>query len=228
VNYSCPSIFLPEGVDTSFFVPFRRDRAISTWRKCNWRCAGEKSPIPSVTKRGGTRHSLIVGWAGRLDNVKRPHLLDQLDFKVNIQSQHGAQYFVERSLDHMLRFYNSIDVLVLTSLSECMPRVVLEACACSIPVVCTDVGSIRMILDSKWIVPVNPESVVIEEMNKRLHLLGDKDLRDRVGDANRKRVEKTLSWKNLMPFWDTAFLAAIQKDTSSIQQINQHFGINQL
>jgi glycosyltransferase involved in cell wall biosynthesis len=224
-HYVCPSIFLPEGIDTEFFVPLKRD-PVSTWERGKWRPANEKLPIPSLSRRNGRYvNNLIVGWAGRRDNVKRLYLLDQLDFKVEIQSQHGKQFFVERSLDHMLRFYNAIDVLVMTSLSECMPRVVLEACACGIPIVCTDVGSIRMILDPDWIVPVNPEKSVVEEMNKRLHSLENKDLRQRVGFENRQRIEKTLSWKVLSPYWDAAFVAAVERNIGNINTINRHFGM---
>jgi glycosyltransferase involved in cell wall biosynthesis len=124
----------------------------------------------------------------------------------------------------MLRFYNAIDVLVMTSLSECMPRVVLEACACGIPVVCTDVGSIRMILDNDWIVPVNPENVVVNEMNKRLHTLETLAFRKKVGSENRQRIEKMLSWKVISPYWDTAFNAAIEGNIGVIDAINRHFG----
>ncbi|MFA5767597.1 MAG: glycosyltransferase family 4 protein, partial [Candidatus Paceibacterota bacterium] len=224
-HYKCPSIFLPEGIDTEFFVPLKRD-PVSTWERGKWRPANEKLPIPSLSRRSGRYvNNLIVGWAGRRDNVKRLHLLDRLDFKVEMQSQHGKQFFVERSLDHMLRFYNAIDVLVMTSLSECMPRVVLEACACGIPVVCTDVGSIRMILDSDWIVPVNPERSVVEEMNKCLHSLENKDLRQRVGFENRQRIEKSLSWKVLSPYWDAAFVAAVERNIGNINTINRHFGM---
>ena len=225
-HYKCPSVFLPEGIDTEFFLPMKRTHPISTWVKGKWKCAGEKLPIPSISKRNSVRRvNLIVGWAGRRDNVKRMHLLDKLDYKVEIQSQHGKQFFVERTLDSMLRFYNAIDVLVMTSLSECMPRVVLEACACGIPVVCTDVGSIKMILDTDWIVPVNPEKTVVDEMNKKLHMLENKDLRKKVGFDNRQRIEKTLSWKVLSPYWDSAFVAAVEGNTSTINTINRYFGI---
>lgn len=225
-HYSCPSVFLPEGIDTDFFKPLKRNQQISTWGKKKWHCANEKLPIPSLMKRNNRYISgLIVGWAGRRDNVKRMHLLDMLDYKVDIQSQHGKQFFIERTLDHMLRFYNAIDVLVLTSLSECMPRVVLEACACGIPVICTDVGSIRMILDRNWIVPVNPEKTVVDEMNRKLHLLENKGLRQQVGTENRQRVEKTLSWKILEPYWDMAFEAIVEGNIKNLYSINTHFGI---
>lgn len=204
-NYNCPKVFLPEGIDTEFFKPYK-EPAISNW------------PPPRVKK-------LIVGWAGREDKVKRTHLLNKLDYPIKIQSDHKAEFFViNRTLNHMVSFYNSIDVLIMVSSFECMPRVVLEACACGIPVVCTDVGSIRMILDDDWIIPANPEWLVIDEMNKRLHKLEDKNLRAKVGLANRERIEKTLSWKILSPFWDMAFSAVIEGNFSKINTINKHFG----
>jgi glycosyltransferase involved in cell wall biosynthesis len=226
-HYSCPTIFLPEGIDTEFFQPVKKVPIISTWKtKKNWKCTSERLPIPSLSKKGNRYvTNLIVGWAGRRDDIKRMHLLEQLDFKVEIQSQHGKQFFVERTLNHMLRFYNAINVLVMTSLSECMPRVVLEACACGIPVVCTDVGSIRMILTPDWIVPVNPEKTVVEEMNKKLYLLENRDLRQKVGTDNRQRVEKSLSWKVLSPYWDMAFSAAVEGNIGVIHSINHHFGM---
>jgi glycosyltransferase involved in cell wall biosynthesis len=108
-----------------------------------------------------------------------------------------------------------------------MPRVVLEACACGIPVVCTDVGSIKMILDPEWFVPVNPEKTVVDEMNKKLHLLESSALRQKVGSENRQRVEKTLSWKILSPYWDMAFASAIEGNFDNIDTINRHFGVMQ-
>jgi glycosyltransferase involved in cell wall biosynthesis len=224
-HYSCPTVFLPEGIDTAFFKPIKRQQPVSTLIKGRWRCLNEKLPIPSLIKRDNKYTvSLIVGWAGRRDAIKRMHLLNQLDFHVEIQSQHGVKYFVERTLDHMLRFYNAIDVLVMTSISECMPRVVLEACACGIPVICTDVGSIRMILDNEWIVPVNPEKTVVSEMNKKLHMLENKDIRLKVGSDNRKRIDKLLSWKTISPYWDTVFDSIIEGNMDNITAVNRHFG----
>jgi hypothetical protein len=41
---------------------------------------------------------------------------------------------------------------------------------CGLPVVATDVGSLRMIMDSMWIVPTYPENIVIKDMSNRLNL----------------------------------------------------------
>ena len=218
-HYDCPVVFLPEGIDTNFFRPIKRPQPIPTLTKGDW---FHTNNLPRLIKRNNAYTTApVVGWAGRVCAVKRTHLLEQLDFNVKMQSYHGAQFFIEKSHEHMLRFYSSIDILVMTSLSECMPRVVLEACACGMPVICTDVGSIRMILDPSWIVPVNPERIVVDEINKRLHMLENKDLRQKVGSDNRRRVEN-LSWKVLAPYWDMAFTAA--RNIRNIRTINKHFG----
>jgi glycosyltransferase involved in cell wall biosynthesis len=210
-NYSCPKVFLPEGIDTNFFTPKKR-----SWNSfLNW---------------GKKPNEIVVGWAGRNNGfgckVKRTHLLSNLDFPVRMQCSHDASSMVkERTLKPMLSFYNSIDVLVLTSLSECMPRVILESCACGIPVISTDVGSIKMMIHKDWIVPVNPEELVVKEMNKKLHQLKDRNLRMKVGYDNMKRVKKLLSWNVIAPFWDTVFSAVIEENYTVIDKINKHFGV---
>ena len=171
-------IFLPECTDTNFFKP----------EKAN-------------------NHSFIVGWAGRPHPIKRLHLLDKLDFEIKKQAEYGDKYFIkDRILDPMRDFYKSISCLVLSSSSECMPGVVLEAMACGLPVVSTDVGSIRLLLDNEWIVPVNPEEIVVEEMNKKLKLLAENsELRKQVGERNRKWIETYFDWKVNQPLWDEVF-----------------------
>lgn len=49
----------------------------------------------------------------------------------------------------MSEYYHKIDLLVLTSISEAQPLVILEAGACGIPIVATDVGECRELLYGK-------------------------------------------------------------------------------
>lgn len=170
-------IFLAEGIDTEYF---QREKDV---------CDG-----------------VIPGWVGRPCAVKRPHLLDKLKYPVKKQQAWGHDFFKEnRTLDHVKDFYNSINCLVLTSSSECMPRVVLEAMSMSLPVISTDVGSLRMVLAKGWLTVVNPEEDVVSQMNDKLDLLKDYNFLYNIGLENRKYIEKFFSWKNLMPLWDNIF-----------------------
>ena len=95
-------------------------------------------------------------------------------------------------------YLGRIDIMVLTSISEAQPLVLLEAGAARIPCVVTDVGSCREIVEGapdeapnlgrggRVVPPMAPEAVgaAINE------LLGDHELRRQCGDTLRKRVEQ--------------------------------------
>jgi len=166
---------------------------------------------------------LKVGWAGSYKRpLKRTYLLDLLDYPVKIQCD--REFFEGKTLEPMKEFYHSINCLVLTSLTECMPRVVLEAMACGLPIISTDVGSIRMLLDKDWIVPVNPDTKVVEEINKKLYLLGKYPaLRKEVGERNRKQVERYFSWENNQILWDNTFSALYYENYSEIITLAEEF-----
>ncbi|MDF8335531.1 GT4 family glycosyltransferase PelF [Novosphingobium cyanobacteriorum] len=87
-----------------------------------------------------------------------------------------------------------IDLLVLTSLSEAQPLVILEGGACGIPVVAPDVGSCREMIEGPsgaegecggLVTPlVNPDATAEAIMR----ILKTPGLRDRMGEALRRRV----------------------------------------
>lgn len=108
----------------------------------------------------------------------------------------------EKAYGHRVRFTGFIeqqqisaylhqsDVFVLPSHSEGFPMVVLEAMACGLPVISTEVGAIPEMLetpDHSFIIPVGDVDAMAARMTQ---LAESANLRHQRGRANRHRVEK--------------------------------------
>lgn len=120
---------LPNGVDTSLFAP--RDRAAAR-AELGWD-AGERVALfgadPAVERK---RHPLAVAACEEAARRGVP---------VSLHVAHGARP------EDMPLLMNASDCLLLTSAIEGSPNVVKEALMCDLPVVSTDVGDVRELLD---------------------------------------------------------------------------------
>ncbi len=98
--------------------------------------------------------------------------------------------------DLRINLFLSADVFVLPSYSENMPMSVLEAFASGLPVVGTPVGCVPDMvaegINGYLVNPGDPGALA----DRLLALLGDKDLRQRMGEANRAKAvrEYDFSW----------------------------------
>jgi glycosyltransferase involved in cell wall biosynthesis len=92
------------------------------------------------------------------------------------------------------RFLPCCDVVVLSSWTEGLPVIVLEALAAGVPVVATAAGGTPEIIDNGvngyLVPPGNPESLAW----RIAQLLGDDLLRQRMGQAGRKRVAEQFTF----------------------------------
>lgn len=182
------STYLPSGVDWRF-----------------WRSDGRQ---PS--------DALRVGWCGQSPvgehNPKgfewiMPEVLKRLEgiveFKINRRTAQDAL-----SREEMLRWYNSIDVFLCTSVSEATPNTGHEAMACECCVVSTDVGDMSYLIDegNGFLVGTYRNAlsakVVTERIIERLRYL--KDHRGHVaecGSRARRTVIARRNWTELAPKW---------------------------
>jgi len=95
------------------------------------------------------------------------------------------------------------DVLVLPSRWEGMPNVVLQAMASRIPVLATDVEGIRELLGENadpQIVAFGNTSALVEKLTR---LLSDRQLAERLGAENRKRIEESFSVQRMVAAYET-------------------------
>lgn len=86
------------------------------------------------------------------------------------------------------QIFQAIDVFLLTSTREGLPNVVLEAMACGVPVVSTDVGGCRELIRHNvngFLAPCGARRELLEATRS---LLADAQLRERIGREARRFV----------------------------------------
>jgi glycosyltransferase involved in cell wall biosynthesis len=172
-EYGKPAAVLPDGVDRDMFFPRRHERL----QAC------------------GNRE-LVVGWVGNsawsadVEDFKGVHTILKPALAQLQQAGHRLRaHFADRRtgfIPHaeMVDYYAEIDVLVCTSKIEGTPNPVLEAMACGVPVVSTDVGIVRDALG-----PLQREFVLAQRdvpclVRALQRLLDEPALLPRLGDEN--------------------------------------------
>ncbi|MFX0201458.1 MAG: glycosyltransferase, partial [Candidatus Hodarchaeota archaeon] len=90
--------------------------------------------------------------------------------------------------------YRNSDVFVLTSISEGIPRTILEAMACRVPVVSTELPQLVDVVEGCGIlVPRNDPGSVANAVFK---ITTDEELAQKLGEKGRAKVTKNYSWED--------------------------------
>ena len=112
------------------------DILLDAWQRLK-ASSGGRTGISRQEVSGGLR--LVVIGEG-------PMKKDLLDRAARLGVAGTVEFMGSRPHDEIALWMNAADCLCLTSRSEGMPNVVIEALACGLPVVATDVGSCRELL----------------------------------------------------------------------------------
>jgi glycosyltransferase involved in cell wall biosynthesis len=97
-------------------------------------------------------------------------------------------------------------ILVLSSIQEGLPNVVLEAMAAGLPVVATDVGGLSEVVqqgETGWLVAPKDVPALADAIS---HLLAHDEVRTAFGQAGRKRVEQRFSLAAMIQQHEDMFL----------------------
>ena len=106
--------------------------------------------------------------------------------------------------------YRAMDAFALSSDTEQMPVALLEAMASALPVAATDVGDVRRILPDEQGELVVPVAAGPEGLARALgRLAGDPELRARLGQANRARVEREFSFETMVAAYRSVYAEAL-------------------
>lgn len=159
----------------------------------------------------------VVGAAGRLVEEKNFQLLisaiaklkkSGIDLKLRLAGDGGLRDKLHTQarevgmndrfemcgvIDDMAAFYKAIDLFVLPSKSEGLPRVLIEASACGTPVIATDVGGARELVHdgaTGILVPTDDVEAMVGAIEK---MVCDHQFRERVRQEALRKVDLEFS-----------------------------------
>ncbi|OGO21394.1 MAG: hypothetical protein A2144_00290 [Chloroflexi bacterium RBG_16_50_9] len=106
---------------------------------------------------------------------------------------------------------SAADVVVLTSLSEGCPIVVLEASACGIPVIASRVGGVPDIVeDGKTGIVISPRNIT-ELKQALIKMMNNPLLRVEMGKRARERIEQGFTWDKTCSRLEEFYLELIKQ-----------------
>jgi glycosyltransferase involved in cell wall biosynthesis len=167
---------------------------------------------------GASEHDFVIGWAGRLAEIKRPGDLVRVAAQVpasilvlagdgDLRAQVGAlaeengisdRVHILGYVEDMGAWYGAFDAFLLTSANEGAPVVAIEALAAGIPVVATDAGGTKNVVDdaeSGFLAPVGDVDRLAERLRE---LQTDPGLRSRLGATGAERMRERFSTRRMV------------------------------
>ena len=170
--YPDPSWVIEDGVDLELFYPQNLERFDDRDR------------------------DLVIGWAGNskwnadngdfkgLETLVKPAIKALADEGLRIKS-----FFADRAESYipheaMVDYYSQVDIFVCASLIEGTPNPALEAMACGVPVISTDVGIVPELFGPKQQDFILPERTLEQLIAKLRRLILDHQLRRELSAEN--------------------------------------------
>lgn len=110
-----------------------------------------------------------------------------------LQLQDKVQFVSGITTQQMVHYFAEATIAVVPSVYEGFGLPAGEAMACGVPVVSTNGGALPEVVgDAGLQVPVRDVAALTEAIDK---LLGDKELRQELGQRGRQRIEEKFCWK---------------------------------
>jgi len=205
---------IPNGVDTNIFKPANKE---------------------TIRKQLGISSNFLVTFVGTLAKVKRVDILIQIckeisktyDIDLLIVGDGPERGMLEEyardigmtnitfqgSVDHnqVPKYLAASDVVTLTSESEGLPTILVEAMSCGVPVITTDVGGVADIVqnDVNGFIVKNPH----EFKEKMECFINNTDLRIRFGKKSRSFILEKHSIETVTSRLEQLYLELINKSS---------------
>ena len=142
--------------------------------------------------------------------------LDDLATKLGVS--HLLKYVGTVPYDKLHESYQGADIFILTSESEGMPCVVLEAMGCGLPIITTDVPGNREIVregENGFLIPVGDAEKLAHALTR---LVADPNLRRRFGAESRKIVQP-YDWRNIVKRYEVIYQEVLKRRDGRSQSV---------
>jgi glycosyltransferase involved in cell wall biosynthesis len=121
------------------------------------------------------------------------HFAGNISEDKKIRHEQVTYHGMVRSEEALRAIYRNCDVLMCPSHSEGMPTVILEAAACRLPSIATDVGAVRLVVNNEtgWLIPPRNTKALDCAIREALEV----DLSGRAAAA--EAVARTFQWNKV-------------------------------
>jgi glycosyltransferase involved in cell wall biosynthesis len=98
------------------------------------------------------------------------------------------------SNDDLQNYYNKSKLFVLTSIEEGVPRTILEAMACGLPIVCSNLPQLKTLIEGSGLLV--PKKDTISIANAMTKILNDDKFYKKLSANARQKIVKNYSWED--------------------------------
>lgn len=196
-------LVVPNGVETGRFVPIERPENPKVRILFIGRLIPRKGfervvqALPKVRELATRPFEVeVVGTGSHREQ------LDDVASKLGVSDL--IRYVGTVPYDQLEKSYQYADIFVLTSLSEGMPSVILEAMGCGLPILASDVGGNNELItpgENGYLISGDDIDFLAAKMAA---LINDDELRRRMGQQSRKR-SLGYDWKQIMDRYDSLY-----------------------
>ncbi|MEA3357197.1 MAG: glycosyltransferase family 4 protein, partial [Patescibacteria group bacterium] len=182
-------VVIHNGTDTNMFVPGGKEK---NHTHILW--IGRFTPGKGVEYLIDAFNTLIKDCPDvKLNMIGKGPLKEEIEQKIQDLDLCGSiniKEFVPNS--DLPETYQSSDVFVLPSLDEGVPRTILEAMACGVPVVCTELPQlVKIVKGCGFVVPLRDSQAIAESIIK---VISNRKMAHEFGETGRAKVVEKYSW----------------------------------
>lgn len=193
--------YIPNGVETSRFTPIERPENSKVKIIFIGRLIPRKGfhrvvrALPEVSKRANVQFMVEVVGTGA-------HRAELDALAEELQVSQYISYIGMVPYDQLEKSYQYADMFVLTSLSEGMPSVILEAMGAGLPIIASNVGGNNEIVhegENGFLIMGDDVDLLADKM---VALINNAALRKQMGQKSRE-FSMQYDWKHIMNRYDT-------------------------